>query len=283
MKRFALKACIAATAFLSFTLPASAATISLSLIDSFARGSSFDGPFGLAYDGSNIWWSDNGGILHEMSTAGVDTGNTISTGIWSELAWDGSHLLQAQGTTITKWNTDGTSAGTGTITAGISCGGLVDGLDFDQGELWCSPDVSVIYRISGDLTTPIGAQPAFGGGGGYSGVERIQATNGTNYVVVVNDASNPRQLCLHAMDYTELGCQQFANARYEGLAFDGRYVYAADYYGARIDKYDILGSDGGSVIDPGGNPNVVPVPAAGWLLGAAIFGFAGLRRRRGLT
>lgn len=253
---------------------ASATTITLKLIDSWSKSSAF----GLAYDGNNVWWSDSGGTVHEMTTGGVDTGNSFYSGTWSELAWDGSHILQAQGTTIKYWNKDGTSAGTKTVTSGISCGGLVDGLDYDHGELWCSPDVSVVYRISGDLSTNIGPQPVIGGAGGYSGVERIQATDGTNYIVVVNDAFNPRKLCVHSMDYAEIGCQQFANSRYEGLAFDGRYLYAADYFGSRIDKYDILG-DGGSIIDPG-NPGAVPLPAAGWLLAGAIAGIVGLRRNR---
>ena len=268
---------VAAVAVLGVVPAGHTASITLELIDSYERAS----PFGLAFDGNNVWWSDNSGNLTEMTTSGVDTGNSFNTGIWSELAWDGSTILQARGSTIYYWNKDGSSAGEGTVdfavNGGRGCGGLVDGLDHDQGEVWCSPDVSVVYRMTDDLQNPIGEQPVIGGAGGYSGVERIQATNGTDYIVVVNDAFVPRQLCVHSMDYAELGCQQFENSRYEGLAFDGRYIYAADYFGNAIDKYDIL-SDGGSIIDPD-DLAPIPLPATGVLLVGALGGLASLRRR----
>ncbi len=266
-----------------------ASAITLDLVDSFDKANT--GAFGLAWDGSNIWYSNGSGHVYEMTSSGVNTGKNfqLEYGSITELAWDGTHLVQANSNTVNFYDTaTGTKASSLTLGAGVagggSCGGTVDGLDFDHGEIWCSPDVSVIYRISGDGQSNIGAQPVIGGAGGYSGVERIEATNGTNYIVVVNDAFQPRKLCVHAMDYSEIGCQQFQNARYEGLAFDGRYVYAADYYGDRIDKYDILGDDGGSIIDPddddGNGGTVVPLPAAGWLLISAIAGTVGLSRRR---
>jgi len=252
---------------------ASAAAIELSLIDSFDRAS----PFGLAFDGTNIWWSSSDRVVHEMTTAGVDTGNTFTGPVWSELAWNGSQLIEANGTTVYFFDRDGTNVTTQTITAAPYTGfDLTDGLDWDNGELWASPDVGNVYRLSGDLSTFVGPSPFLGGGGGFSGVERIQASDGVDYIVVVNDAVSPRELCVHTLDGVEIGCQSFLNSRYEGLAFDGRFVYAADFFGDKIDKYDIL-ADGVSIIDP----SDVPLPAA---LPLMLFGMAGLgaaaRRKR---
>lgn len=251
---------------------ASAAEITLQLIDSYERSS----PFGLAYDGEHIWWSDNSRTIHQMTTDGVDTGVTFTGPVWSELAWNGSQLIQANGTTVYFFDRDGSNMTTQTITASPYTGlSLNDGLDWDNGELWSSPDVGNVYRLSGDLSMFVGASPFLGGGGGYSGVERIQATNGTDYIVVVNDASSPRKLCVHTLGGVEIGCQEFSNSRYEGLAFDGRYLWAADYFGHHIDKFDIL-ADGGSIIDP----SEVPLPAALPLMLLGLGGLGAAARRK---
>ncbi len=252
-----------------------AGAITLELIDTYVRS----GPFGLAFDGTNIWWSQNNAQINQMTLAGVDTGVTFAGPVWSELAWNGSQLLSAQNTTIYAFDAGtGANQTTQTLLASPFTGitNLIDGFDFDNDEYWLSPDIGNVYRAANDLASFVGASPFLGGGGGYSGVERIQASS-QDYVVVVNDASNPRQLCVHELDATLVGCQQFANARYEGLAFDGRYVWAADYFGNKIDKYDILGDDGGSIIVPGG---VVPLPATAALLISGAAGLGALRLRR---
>lgn len=256
--------------------PAAAAGISLSLVASYDR----NGPFGLAFDGTHIWWSQNSRTVNQMTVDGVDTGVSFSGPVWSELAWNGSQLIQASGNTVYFFDRDGTNVTTQTITASPYTGfSLNDGLDWDSGELWSSPDVGNVYRLSSDLSSFVGASPFLGGGGGYSGVERIKATDGQSYIVVVNDASNPRKLCVHNLDASEVGCQEFQNSRYEGLAFDGRFVWAADYFGDKIDKYDILGAGGGSIIDPGA-PSVIPTPAALPLALSAIMGLMAVSRRR---
>ncbi|MSV29762.1 MAG: hypothetical protein EXQ52_13600, partial [Bryobacterales bacterium] len=123
----------------------------------------------------------------------------------------------------------------------------VDGLDIDNGEVWHSLDVSAVYRNSrADGSSIAGGSPFLpGGSGGYSGVERVDIGANT-FVIVVNDASNPRQLCVHQLDATEIGCSALPNSRYEDLAFDGRYLYAADLNSSRIDKIDVI-VDGGSI------------------------------------
>ena len=73
-----------------------------------------------------------------------------------------------------------------------------------------------------------------------------------------------------------MAVEDFVNQRYEDLAFDGRYVWAADYYGNKIDKFDVLGGGGGSIFEPG----VAPEPTSLILLGSGLVGLALMRRRR---
>lgn len=258
--------------------PANAA-ITMTLVDSYNRS----GAFGLAYDGSSIWWSDSSGFIHEMTTGGVDTGDIVAGPYWSALGYDSlaAKLVVMQGSSTTAFDrsTSGTMsyASLNPLTTAIAggYGGLIDGLDVEGSTLWWSPDVDAVYHSpkdgSGSATTFLPSA------GGYSGVEYV-SVGGQNYVIVVNDATNPRQLCVHDILGTQIGCTTLPNSRYEDLAFDGRYLYAADFYGGRVDKIDLF-SDGGSIFVPGG----VPEPST-WAMLLLGFGFVGssmrARRRR---
>jgi hypothetical protein len=271
------KLSMAAAALLGAAAPSDAAVVTLQLVDSFAKSNAF----GLAYDGTNIWWSNSNGLITEMTTSGVDTGKSVQGPYWSALAYNNSSnkiVVMNSGSTTAFDRPGAANVGYGSLNPVSTAiaggyGGLIDGLDVEGNTLWWSPDVDKVYNSPKDGS---GVRTEFlGGAGGYSGVEYI-SVGSNNYVIVVNDASSPRRLCIHLTDASEIGCTALANSRYEDIAFDGRYLYVADFYGSRIDKIDLL-VDGGSIIDP--NPGGIPEPAL-WVMMIAGFGLVGARARQ---
>lgn len=256
-----------------------AAQISLSLIATYARNS----PFGIAFDGTNIWYSDGGSTAYAMTTAGVNTGATTPMfNGWSALAWDGSRdqlVSKGRGGGVVSWYDRLTGGNRVDVTPPDGAFELIDGLDVANGQLWYSPDVSdvFIFDIATTGGVPSGLSFAPGGNtflsGTYSGVVRANVA-GASYILTVNDASSPRRLCVNRLDASLIGCQDFVNQRYEDLAFDGRYLWAADFYGNKIDKFDVIGG-GGSIFTPTPEPATVALTAAG-LAAVAL----GARRRR---
>lgn len=223
-----------------------------------------------------------------MTTSGVDTLTTVARRDSGALAWDGSHFVAAHGTsstaaTATFWDTTGTITGTLALSGwNISQSGLIDGLDFDHGEIWISPDIASVWRRDGTTGAVIGPDPwkNLGGAGNMSGVERVDV-GGNTYIIVVNDVTTPRSLGIYHLDGTEVGTVQLTNSRYEDLAFDGRYLWAADYFGNSIDKIDLL-VDGGSILQVTGVPTPAALPAGLALL--SLLGLGGwLRHRRTST
>ncbi|MEY4354605.1 MAG: hypothetical protein RLZZ609_2846 [Cyanobacteriota bacterium] len=271
LRRVAFALTIGAASALTCYSSANAAVVSLGLEATFPKSD----PFGMAFGDGFIWWQSTDGVVKQMTLAGVDTGVTATNPLgWSALAWDSGLLVSAEGKDVTYFNPV-TSAVVKTTTISASAPGpsLIDGLDIGPGgEIWFSPDVGNVYRLTADGTNsiPSNVNPFLGGAGGYSGVERIDITAGT-YVFVVNDATNPRQLCIHQLDSTEIGCTPFANQRYEDLAYDGQYLWAADFYGDKIDKFCVQINGGNCLGDPPKPPDEVPGPLP--LLGAtAVLG-----------
>lgn len=257
--------------------PAASAQITLDRINSYSKNIA---PFGLAFDGTNLWWSDGYGTAHEMNLTGTETGNTVAMpGGWSALAYDthnGQLVSKGISSNAITWFSKSSGATSMSIAApDVGSFDLIDGLDIENGELWFSPDVSPVWRYAIDYSNltlaEIGPQPVINGLN--SGVERISA-GGSDYIVTVDDGSSPRKLCVYRLDYTLVGCSDFSNDRYEDLAFDGRYLWAADYYGYKIDQYDILGDNGGSII------STTPEPATLTLFASGLLGIFGIARRR---
>jgi hypothetical protein len=162
---------------------------------------------------------------------------------------------------------------------------LQDGLDYDHNEIWVSPDIGNVYRYDAAGNSVLGdnglgqATPVLSGAGGFSGVERVDV-GANSFLILVNDASSPRRLDVRELDGTLIGQENFVNQRYEDLAFDGRYLYAADFFGHKIDKFDVL-ADGGSIFVPPA-AGVVPEPTSllVWSLLLCGTGLIANRRQR---
>jgi len=254
--------------------PVQAAVVTLNMINSYNQ----TGAFGLAFDGANLWYNSNTGI-HEMTTAGVDTGNTTpwvgGVSSLSALAWTGTQLAAGRdvpgptGTVVLFDRFTGGNLSLLTLHGGAADHSPFDGLDFDSGEWWYSPDAGAVYRddAGGNL---VGPNPF--AAGAYSGVERV-----FDHVLAVSFGTDPRSLCVYGLDQAFVGCGSLGGlpgaTHYEDLAFDGRYLWAADYYG-KINEYDVL-VDGESILVP----RAVPEPTTLALLGAGLVAVRARRRR----
>ena len=182
-----------------------------------------------------------------------------------------------------------------TTIAGVG-DGFADGLDFDGANRWWSPDVGDIFNNgvllinNSDPTKTF--LPGWSGLGsatglGWSGVEQVGAS--LFAVAVQSGADVGRSRTLVRFDATTgelLGFDPDGDpvaARWEDLAFDGQFLYAADLRGnangagtAVGDIYVFLVTGGLQPPDPNG----VFEPGTLALLGIALVAGLGTARRR---
>jgi hypothetical protein len=179
--------------------------------------------------------------------------------------------------------------------------GFADGLDVDSGTVWFSPDAGNIYK-NGVLFASTGnaAQKVPGQGQGWSGVEQVGNDVFAVAVLNNNDVAGSRTIVKFDLSGNLLGFDpdgDLTAARWEGLAFDGTYLYAADlrgnenHSGPSGDIYVFNATGGIEIIPPppvggggGGGGGMSAVPEVGTIgatgLFAVVSGWSLLRRKR---
>ena len=171
--------------------------------------------------------------------------------------------------------------------------GFADGLDFDGPNRWFSPDVGsinnngVLFISDSDATKttlPVWTGLGNAQGLGWSGVEQVG--NSLFAVAVQSGSDIGRSRTIVRFDATTgelLGFDPDGDpiaARWEDLAFDGSFLYAADLRG-NADGLGVAGDIYVFQVTGGLRPGV-PEPATLGLvlIAASLAGLTGIRRRR---
>jgi hypothetical protein len=153
--------------------------------------------------------------------------------------------------------------------------GFADGLDVKGNTIWFSPDQGVINKNGVLFASPNNAaqivHKAQGAVSdqefGWSGVQDVTTANGHSLFAVAvlneNDQSGKSRTIVRFDPNTGalLGFDPDPNpvaARWEGLGFDGRYLYAADLRGLKVNPSHVEGNIW--VFDVGGQGGTVPPP-----------------------
>ncbi len=173
--------------------------------------------------------------------------------------------------------------------------GFADGLDFDGANRWFSPDGGAIFNngvlfiSNGDSSKTL--LPVWTGLGseftsGWAGVEQVGDSLFAVAIQSFSDTGRSRTIVrFDALTGELLGFDPDGDpvaARWEDLAFDGQFLYAADLRG-NADADRVFGDiyvfavTGGLDAEP---PTGVPEPATLGFLGLGLVGLAALRRRK---
>jgi hypothetical protein len=246
-------------------------------------------------------------ISGKLDVAGTTSvAGTGGSGIgvhFSELAYDAAsgqlvadgngHLKSFDPITGLNYNAD--------YRPGTSTTGFADGLDVNGGTVWFSPDAGRIFKdgvLFASDSNP--AQKVANQQYGWSGVEQVGNDVFAVAVLNNNDVAGSRTLVKFDLSGNLIGFDpdgDLTAARWEGLAFDGTYLYAADLRGNENksgpvgDIYVFAATGGIEIIPPppvggggGGNGGMSAVPEVGTIgatgLFAVVSGWTFLRRRR---
>lgn len=179
---------------------------------------------------------------------------------------------------------------------GEAVGGFKDGLDIDGSNTWSSGDIQDIQKNGSqfiDDTVTLPSWSGLGGDGssadtlGFSGVEQVGDSLFAVGVMNFSDAGRSRTILrFDANNGDFLGFDPDGDpiaARWEDLAFDGEFLYAADLRGDANEagvEGDIYVFNVTGGLDPDPNPDgQVPAPAPLALLGIGLVAMGPMRRR----
>jgi len=263
-------------------------------------------PFNEFTPGELAGLPDIGGVKQISLVAGqhdvAGTTNPVASGgaHFRSLAYDAAiDQLVMQGPAVNLHSFDPLTAGNlnANYRPGHATNSFSDGLDIEGNTTWYSPDASNIFKngvlfastANADQTLQVAdgllVPPALGEQGlGWSGTE--EAAGRLWAVAVLTNADSGRSRTIVAFDPATGELLSFdpdgdpVAARWEDLAFDGRFLYAADLRGNADDLgpvgdiyvFDIVGPGGLQVVEPGSLA----------LVGAGLLGLGGVawRRRR---
>ncbi len=210
-------------------------------------GSPSSGPFGMTWDGTNLWnGDDNTGRIYEVTRAGSVISSFVAPcGFTKGLTWDGTHLYAVCDSTdlIYKLTTTGTIVSTIPTPAGTGRGLAWDGTHFWIGDA----GTDTIYRITtaGAVVTSFAAPGSDVRGLTWDGTNLWVAENNTDRVYEMNSSGttlssfnapsgSPRGLTIDGLSFwlSDHGSDLIYQLEGSGPTVSGRVFEDADFTGA---------------------------------------------------